>query len=146
MYDVLVQSFQSIVKESLKLKNMWSGHSMDRHPIFDIIANDSSSSSDDEVEMIIQFAIEEERLNSGGGSRQKRSRMFIRRDFVQATERIFRDYFAEPPLYSPNLFRRRFRMSRPLFLRIKSTLEAIEPYFVQRRNAAGKLGLFSFKR
>jgi hypothetical protein len=146
MYDVLVQSFQSIVKESLKLKNRWSGHSMDRHPIFDIIANDSSSSSDDEVEMIIRFAIEEERLNSGGGSRPRRRRTFIRRDFVQATERIFRDYFAEPPLYPPNIFRRRFRMSRSLFLRIKSMLEATEPYFVQRRNAAGRLGLSSFQK
>ena len=96
--------------------------------------------------MIIRFAIEEERLNSGGGSRQKQSRTFIRRDFVQATERIFRDYFAEPPLYSPNLFRRRFRMSRPLFLRIKSMLEATEPYFVQQRNAAERLGLSAFQK
>ena len=82
MYDILVQSFQSIVKESLKLKNRWSGHSMDRHPIFDIIANDSSSSSDDEVEMIIRFAIEEECLNSDGGSRPHRRHTFIGRDFV----------------------------------------------------------------
>uniref|UniRef100_A0A2N9HAH3 DDE Tnp4 domain-containing protein n=1 Tax=Fagus sylvatica TaxID=28930 RepID=A0A2N9HAH3_FAGSY len=119
---------------------------MDRHPIFDIIANDSSSSSDDEMEMILRFAIEEERLNSGGGSRPRRRRTFIPRDFVQATERIIRDYFAEPPLYPPNIFRRRFRMSRSLFLRIKSTLEATEPYFVQRRNAAGKLGLSSIQK
>jgi hypothetical protein len=77
---------------------------MDRHLIFDIIANDSSSSSDDEVEMIIRFAIDEERLNSGGGSRPRRRRTFIRRDFVQATERIFCDYFAEPPLYHLNIF------------------------------------------
>uniref|UniRef100_A0A2N9HV05 Uncharacterized protein n=1 Tax=Fagus sylvatica TaxID=28930 RepID=A0A2N9HV05_FAGSY len=105
--------YYSIVKESLKLKNRWSGHSMDRHPIFDIIANDSSSSSDDEVEMIIRFAIEEERLNSGGGSRPRRRRTFIRRDFVQATKRIF---------------------------------QATEPYFVQRRNAAGRLGLSSFQK
>jgi hypothetical protein len=146
MYDVLVKSFQSIVKKSLKLKNRWFGHSMDRHPIFDIIANDSSSSSDDEMEMILRFAIEEERLNSGGGSRPRRRRTFIPRDFVQATERIIRDYFAEPPLYPPNIFRRRFRMSRSLFLRIKSTLEATEPYFVQRRNAAGKLGLSSIQK
>ena len=82
MYDVLVQSFQSIVKESLKLKNKWFGHSMDRHPIFNIIANDSSSSSDDEVEMILRFAIKEERLNSGGGSRPHRRHTFIGRDFV----------------------------------------------------------------
>jgi hypothetical protein len=92
------------VKESLKLKNRWSGHSMDRHPIFYIIANNSSSSSDDEVEMIIRFAIEEERLSSGGGSRPRRRRTFIRRDFVQATKRIFRDYFAKSPLYPSNIF------------------------------------------
>jgi hypothetical protein len=146
MYDVLVQSFQSIVKESLKLKNRWSADSMDRHPIFDIIANDSSSSSDDEVEMILRFAIEEERLNSGGGSRPRRRCTFIPRDFVQATERIFRDYFAKPPLYPPYMFQRRFRMSCSLFLCIKSTLEATEPYFVQRRNAAGRLGLSSFQK
>jgi hypothetical protein len=77
---------------------------MNRHPIFDIIANDSSSSSDDEVEMIIRFAIEEERLNSDGGSRPRRRRTFIRRDFMQAIERIFRDYFAKPPLYPLNIF------------------------------------------
>jgi hypothetical protein len=142
----LVQSFQSIVKESLKLKNRWSSHSMDCHPIFDIIANDSSSSSNDEVEMIIQFSIEEERLNSGGGSRPRQRRTFIRRDFVQATERIFHDYFAEPPLYPPNVFQRRFRMSRSLFLRIKSMLEATEPYFVQRMNVAGRLKLSSFQK
>ena len=103
---------------------------MDRHLVFDIIANDSSSSSDDEVEMILRFAIEEECLNSGGGSRPPRRRTFIGRDFVQATERIFHDYFAERPLYPPNMFRKRFRMSRSLFLRIKSMLEATEPYFV----------------
>ena len=146
MYDVLVQSFQSIVKESLKLKNRWSGHSMDRHPIFDIIANDSSSSSDDEMEMIIRFAIEEEHLNSGGGSRPRRCRMFIRRDFMLAIERIFCDYFAELPLYPLNIFRRRFRVSRSLFLCIKSMLEATEPYFVQRRNVAGMLRLCSFQK
>uniref|UniRef100_A0A2N9ILN1 Uncharacterized protein n=1 Tax=Fagus sylvatica TaxID=28930 RepID=A0A2N9ILN1_FAGSY len=86
---------------------------MDRHPIFDIIANDLSSSSDDEVEMIIRFAIKEEHLNSGGGSRPGRRRTFIRRDFVQATERIF---------------------------------QVTGPYFVQRRNAAGRLGLSSFQK
>ena len=37
-------------------------------------------------------------------------------------------------------------MSRSLFLRIKSMLEATEPFFVQRRNAAGKLRLSSFQK
>uniref|UniRef100_A0A2N9H1F0 DDE Tnp4 domain-containing protein n=1 Tax=Fagus sylvatica TaxID=28930 RepID=A0A2N9H1F0_FAGSY len=37
-------------------------------------------------------------------------------------------------------------MSRSLFLRIKSMLEATEPYFVQRRNAAERLGLSAFQK
>ena len=65
---------------------------------------------------------------------------------MQATERIFRDYFAEPPLYPSNIFRRRFQMSCSLFLCIKSMLEATEPYFVQRRNVAGRLRLCSFQK
>ncbi|RWR79968.1 putative nuclease HARBI1 [Cinnamomum micranthum f. kanehirae] len=37
-------------------------------------------------------------------------------------------------------------MSRSLFLRIQSVLEANGPYFVQRRNNAGRLGLSSFQK
>ena len=85
-------------------------------------------------------------MNSGGGSRPLRCCTFIRRDFVQTTEKIFRDYFAELPLYPLNIFRRRFRVSRSLFLCIKSMLEVIDPYFVQRRNAAGRLWLSSFQK
>ncbi|XP_042939463.1 uncharacterized protein LOC122274491 [Carya illinoinensis] len=56
-------------------------------------------------------------------------------------ERLFRDYFAENPVYPSNLFRRRFRMSRPLFLRILNEVESYDPYFIQRRDNAGRLGL-----
>ncbi|XP_042964635.1 uncharacterized protein LOC122298854 [Carya illinoinensis] len=66
---------------------------------------------------------------------------FIRRDHVQGHECLFRDYFAENPVYPSNLFRRRFRMSRPLFLRILNKVESYDPYFVQRRDNAGRLGL-----
>ena len=39
-----------------------------------------------------------------------------------------------------------FRMNCSLFLRIKSMLEAIKPYFVQQRNVVGRLGLSSFQK
>jgi hypothetical protein len=32
-------------------------------------------------------------------------------------------------------------MSRPLFFRLQSALEAHDPYFIQKRNATGMLGL-----
>ncbi|XP_042942586.1 uncharacterized protein LOC122276741 [Carya illinoinensis] len=71
----------------------------------------------------------------------RQRRKFIRRDHTQGHERLFRDYFAENLVYPSNLFRRRFRMSHPLFLCILNEVESYEPYFVQRRNNAGRLGL-----
>ncbi|XP_042977865.1 uncharacterized protein LOC122308659 [Carya illinoinensis] len=84
-------------------------------------------------------------MEADGQSSRRRGnsqrRKFIRRDHVQGHERLFHDYFAENPVYPSNLFRRRFRMSRPLFLRILNEVESYDPYFVQRRDNAGRLGL-----
>ncbi|XP_042978992.1 uncharacterized protein LOC122309547 [Carya illinoinensis] len=89
-------------------------------------------------------------MEADGQSSRRRGnsqrRKFIRRDHVQGHERLFRDYFAENPVYPSNLFRRRFRMSRLLFLRILNEVESYDPYFVQRRDNArrdnaGRLGL-----
>ena len=46
----------------------------------------------------------------------------------------------EPPWYDADTFRRRFRMSWNLFLRICQDLERERNYFKQRRHARGKLG------
>ncbi|XP_012841572.1 PREDICTED: uncharacterized protein LOC105961854 [Erythranthe guttata] len=43
-------------------------------------------------------------------------------------------------------FRRRFRMHRPLFSRILSSVEAYDPYFVQRNDALGVSGLSSLQK
>jgi hypothetical protein len=51
------------------------------------------------------------------------------------------DYFAENPKFTETQFRRRFRMSRRLFLWIANAVEAHNPYFKQRTNALGVLGL-----
>ena len=45
------------------------------------------------------------------------------RDHVAAHQRLYDDYFAEQPRFGDNLFRRRFRMSRELFMRIVDALE-----------------------
>ena len=69
------------------------------------------------------------------------SRQYRYRDRVSGNSRLLNDYFVENPVYDETLFRRRFRLSRPLFLRILRTLHQHNNYFVQRRNAANTLGL-----
>ncbi|XP_050248607.1 uncharacterized protein LOC126695849 [Quercus robur] len=87
----------------------------------------------DEDEIIIKLLT--------GSTPQRKHRQYIERNHLAGHRRLYDDYFAEEPVYPPNLFRRRFRMRRSLFLRILSRVEAHEPYFTQKRNAAKKLGL-----
>jgi hypothetical protein len=57
-----------------------------------------------------------------------------------------KDYFGEDSVYPLHLFRRRFRMQRCLFLRIMHEVCTYDSYFVQKRNAAGVLGLSSVQK
>ncbi|XP_050286616.1 uncharacterized protein LOC126725756 isoform X1 [Quercus robur] len=79
-------------------------------------------------------------------STSRKRRSYIRRNHLAGHERLYLDYFADSPVYSEKVFRRRFRMSRTLFLNIISKVEAHDPYFVQKRNGGKKLGLSSFQK
>ena len=109
-----------------------------------------NSDSDDEIEILSIFAMEEERLKKERASTSRRGsipgRKVIKRDYLQGQERLFHDYFVENPVFPHHLFRRRFRMSRPLFFLLQSALEAHDPYFIQKRNAVGKRDLSSLQK
>ncbi|XP_021755446.1 uncharacterized protein LOC110720703 [Chenopodium quinoa] len=64
-----------------------------------------------------------------------------RRDREIGHARLFNDYFSDNHVYNTTQFRRRFRMQRPLFLRIMNKVVEDDVYFQQRRDAAGRLGL-----
>ena len=121
---------------------------MARHPVVKMILHDSDS--DDELEMVTTCAIEINKLNSEESSGVRRGSVqghsVIFRNRVQGHERLYRDYFAEPPIYPLNLFRRRFRMNRTLFLCILFMVENYDPYFVQTKNAVGIMGLSSLQK
>ena len=76
-----------------------------------------------------------------GSTSQCKHRQYIDRNHLASHRRLYDDYFAKEPVYPSNLFQRIFQMRRSLFLRILSKVEAREPYFTQKRNAAKKLGL-----
>ncbi|XP_055960821.1 uncharacterized protein LOC126670604 [Mercurialis annua] len=106
------------------------------------------SDSDDELELTIstigELLNKKRKISLHRGS--VFGRTFIRRNRVHGHHKLFHDYFGEDPVYSSTLFRRRFRMNRSLFLRIQSAIEAHDPYFVQKRDAAGYLGLSSLQK
>jgi hypothetical protein len=68
-------------------------------------------------------------------------RKYIKRPREEFGQRLFDDYFSEDPVYPSNIFRRRFRMSRPLFLCIVNALGQWSDYFTQRVDATNRQGL-----
>ncbi|XP_057808932.1 uncharacterized protein LOC131023409 [Salvia miltiorrhiza] len=66
------------------------------------------------------------------------------RDF--GAERLINDYFSDTPTYTPELFRRRFRMQKSLFIRIVEAVTTNDVFFQQRRDATGIVGLSSLQK
>jgi hypothetical protein len=64
----------------------------------------------------------------------------IDRGREDAHRRLVEDYFCADPTYPTRKFRRRFRMRRQLFLRIVDRVTQVDSYFLQKRDATGKLG------
>ncbi|XP_047942623.1 uncharacterized protein LOC125189384 [Salvia hispanica] len=73
-------------------------------------------------------------------------RRTITRDHSGAHQRLMADYFGDNPRYSSEIFRRRFRMSRPLFTHIATTLAARYRCFTLRSDCTGRIGLSTFQK
>ena len=74
----------------------------------------------------------------GGSSKGKRPN--VERNREAAYERLLEDYFCADPKYSPEKFRRRFRMQRHVFDRIVEGVTSVDDYFIQKKDATGRLG------
>ncbi|XP_071728565.1 protein ALP1-like [Rutidosis leptorrhynchoides] len=81
-------------------------------------------------------------------------RRFLQRDREGTGMRLWNDYFSDNPTFPGDYFRKRYRMSRPLFIRICQGIinYSQEPipdyfsYFHQRRDATGLLGFNIFQK
>ena len=76
----------------------------------------------------------------------QRSRAYIERNREGGQDRLWNDYFSEDATFSSQIFRRRFRMNKDLFLRIVYGLSENFPFFQQRRDATGRLGLSALQK
>ena len=109
-----------------------------------------SSSSSDGVDEAFEEFFDEEFDNIVDSllvqANKPKRRAYIERDREQGHIQLWNDYFQENPTYPPDMFRRRFRMNKPLFLRIVDRLSNEVPYFQQRRNAHGRYGLTALQK
>ncbi|XP_071713269.1 uncharacterized protein [Rutidosis leptorrhynchoides] len=72
-------------------------------------------------------------------------RRYLHRDRQGRATALWSDYFSDDLTYPDDYFRNRFRMSKPLFLRICQGIlnfsqTPVPSYFIQRRDATGLLG------
>ncbi|XP_047949139.1 protein ALP1-like [Salvia hispanica] len=74
------------------------------------------------------------------------TRMYIHRDREQAGLRLFMDYFSADPRWSDQMFRRRFRTRRNVFLRIVNAVVARDAYFMQTFDAVGRQSISTLQK
>lgn len=115
---------------------------MDLEDVLNEMMDSSSSSSDDDDELYIAAAhVVSDIANSACHRGSVEGHHVLNRDRQSGHIRLYEDYFSDNPTYGPSYFRRRFRMRRHVFVRIMNAVEEYDDYFVQKRNAAGTLGL-----
>ncbi|XP_074277034.1 uncharacterized protein LOC141600689 [Silene latifolia] len=78
--------------------------------------------------------------------RPRRKRRYIERNREDGHERLYNDYFAANPVYTNEMFRRRFRMRRHLFLRVVNGVQAASDYFVDGPDATGRDSFTSLQK
>lgn len=88
-----------------------------------------------EAKVVLKGTVET--LGEEASDHRLRPRNYINRPREEYHQLLVKDYFSETPIYPPNVFRRRFRMSRPLFLRIVEELGNWSDYFTARVDAVG---------
>jgi hypothetical protein len=103
---------------------------------------DEEEESDDDGFFVVAAVLE-------GLKKKKRHKKFcgslpgrhnVPRNILGGHDQIHVDYFSDRPVYNEKHFRRRFWMSKALFLRIVAAIELHDDYFRQKPDACGVLG------
>jgi hypothetical protein len=118
----------------------------DEDNIINLFFEDDDESGDDALILSLIAHDEEEERRKKRRRGSVLGREVVYRDIQAGNLRIVVDYFADVPMYNEKFFRRRFRMSRNLFLRIVEGVKAHDDYFRQRPNAIGLLSATALQK
>ncbi|KAF5764161.1 hypothetical protein HanRHA438_Chr15g0701151 [Helianthus annuus] len=113
------------------------------------MSSDLSSSSSDGVLDDMIIAVTQETLNylreEAQSSTSHTRQSPLERDRLGAHECLMQDYFCENLLYNDEQFRRMFRMSRRLFLKISNDLAGEFPFSHKEKVLVAKLVYLEYK-
>ncbi|KAI4993277.1 hypothetical protein ZWY2020_007590 [Hordeum vulgare] len=112
-----------------------------------IYSSDDSSSDDEDIvvaAVMVHDHIQRQFPRYRGSFPGRAPNLNRNRERGQAL--LYVDYFANTPLFKPDKFRRRFRMARHVFNRIRERVVAHDPYFQCKTDALGKLGFSSYQK
>ena len=112
-----------------------------------VLAHALHDSDEEQEDMLVESFVcggdylesEEENTKKHRGSTLERC--FVYRDREDGAERLFRDYFANDPLFDDATFRRKYRMRRDIFLRLVDAASTFDPWFRQSQDGLGRPGL-----
>ncbi|XP_057777007.1 uncharacterized protein LOC130995657 [Salvia miltiorrhiza] len=99
-----------------------------------------------QLDSIIQNMIINNHNRIVGNQIPTANRRYCDREREFGAERLINDYFSDSPTYTPEIFQRRFRMQKSLFIRIVEAVTANDEFFQQRRDATGRVGLSSLQK
>ncbi|XP_013613948.1 PREDICTED: uncharacterized protein LOC106320127 [Brassica oleracea var. oleracea] len=94
---------------------------------------------DDELDTVFDDIFED--LDPIPEPKERKKRIFIERNREDGHNKLWNDYFSDTPTYPHYLFRRRFRMNKPLFLYIVHRLSTEVEYFQPKQDATGRSGI-----
>jgi hypothetical protein len=115
------------------------------------LAEEEMEEEEEEEDLLLLLLLlnadeEEEGIKKKRGGSVPGKKANLERDFEGGFQRIYSDYFSDDPLFPESTFRRRFRMSKELFLRITTAVRSKNEYFVRRRDAVGKWGAYGLQK
>lgn len=73
-------------------------------------------------------------------------RKALERHRLEGHKIMKRQYFSRTDSYDPEVFRRRYRMSRRLFVRIANDVRDYDDYFIRKRDGSGLLGFSTIQK
>ena len=99
---------------------------------------DSSDGNDSDFDILAYLWLEGEPTH-GGSERGKAGNRDLGHD--GASSRFIRDYMCESPVFTEEEFRRRYRVSKSIFIAVVAKVQSFDSWFIQTKNCAGKMGI-----